>query len=159
MKRCAVTICFTLIVSGCAIGPDYKRPEIKAPAAFRGQTEAPGAKSLAETLSTPNVSGGPCRLPGSSNHGNAGRGKRVSDGSEGEIEFKLRIERRGIGIVYCEKIGDDAKSALLLFDLYLLNGHLIGAFGGHSNGGVHFFDPELANVQDFALARLQDDDG
>ena len=48
MKRCAVTICFTLIVSGCAIGPDYKRPEIKAPAAFRGQTEAPGAKSLAD---------------------------------------------------------------------------------------------------------------
>src|ERR1039458_8953293 len=89
-----------------------------------------GAKSLAETLSTPNVGGGPCRLPGSSNHGHAGRGKRVSDGSEGEMEFKLRIERRGIGIVYCEKIGDDVKSAVLARDLYLLNGHLIGAFGG-----------------------------
>src|SRR5580692_8605561 len=65
-----------------------------------------GAKSLTVTLRTLNVSGVPRRLPGSSKHGHTDRGKRVTDGSKGEIEFKLRIERGGIGIVYFKKIGD-----------------------------------------------------
>lgn len=48
MKRCVITLGVALMLAGCAIGPDYKRPEINAPAAFRGQTEVPGSKSLAE---------------------------------------------------------------------------------------------------------------
>src|SRR5487761_491179 len=101
-----------------------------------------GTKPLGETPSALNVIGGACRLPDSSKHGYPGRGKRVSDDSQGEAEFKPRSKRRGIGTIHFEEIGDDAKSALLLLDLYLLNGDLLRALRGHRNGGLHFFNPD-----------------
>jgi multidrug efflux system outer membrane protein len=36
------------LLTACSMFPDYKRPEVKAPEAFRGQTAAPGGKSLAD---------------------------------------------------------------------------------------------------------------
>ncbi len=47
MKR-TLMVALALLLSACASGPNYKRPEIKAPAAFRGQAELPAAKSLAD---------------------------------------------------------------------------------------------------------------
>jgi len=38
----------TLAVLGCAVGPDYRRPEMGAPAAFRGEARSPEADSLAD---------------------------------------------------------------------------------------------------------------
>jgi multidrug efflux system outer membrane protein len=39
---CAILLAtlFIALASGCAVGPDYQRPPINAPAAFRGETEA-----------------------------------------------------------------------------------------------------------------------
>lgn len=36
------------LLTGCAVGPNYKRPAVAVPAQFRGATEAPGAGSLAD---------------------------------------------------------------------------------------------------------------
>jgi outer membrane protein, multidrug efflux system len=35
-------------ITGCSLGPNYKRPEVNAPAAFRGENATPDAKSLAD---------------------------------------------------------------------------------------------------------------
>src|SRR5580700_9409143 len=98
-------------------------------------------------------------LSDSSKNGDPGHGKWVCGESEGETEFKLRTKRRGIGTIQLEEIRDNAKSALLLLDLDLLNGHLIGTLGAHSNRGLQLFNPEFTNVQDFVLARVEDEDG
>ena len=37
-----------LLIAGCAMGPNYKRPDVKTPANFRAQTAAADAKSLAD---------------------------------------------------------------------------------------------------------------
>ena len=42
-----VALAFVLL-TGCAVGPNYKRPAVAVPAQFRGATEAPGAGSLAD---------------------------------------------------------------------------------------------------------------
>ena len=47
MKRLLMAL-LALLLAGCALGPKYKRPEIKAPAEFRGQTVALDKKSLAD---------------------------------------------------------------------------------------------------------------
>ena len=47
MKR-ALIFGLAALLSACAMGPNYKRPEIKAPAAFRGESAQPDAKSLAD---------------------------------------------------------------------------------------------------------------
>jgi len=47
MKRLMILGLATLLAA-CAMGPNYKRPEVKAPAAFRGQPAQPDAKSLAD---------------------------------------------------------------------------------------------------------------
>jgi multidrug efflux system outer membrane protein len=47
MKRLLITA-LALLVAGCATGPNYKRPEIKSPAEFRGQSAPLDAKSLAD---------------------------------------------------------------------------------------------------------------
>src|SRR4029077_11197821 len=40
-----------------------------------------------------------------------------------------------------------------------LKGDLLNALGTHGNRGLHLFNPEFANVQDFVLARVEDEDG
>ena len=47
MKRLLITA-LAVLVAGCAMGPNYKRPEIKSPAEFRGQSAPLDAKSLAD---------------------------------------------------------------------------------------------------------------
>ena len=37
-----------LLVTGCTVGPDYKKPEVMQPASFRAQTAEPGAQSFAD---------------------------------------------------------------------------------------------------------------
>ena len=38
-------LCATVIwLSGCAVGPNYKRPDVSVPASYRGQTASPAAK-------------------------------------------------------------------------------------------------------------------
>src|SRR6202030_3651093 len=116
-------------------------------------------KPLAEALRTLNVIGRFRRLSDSGKNGDPGHGKWVCGESEGETEFKLRTKRREIGTIHLEEIGDNAKTALLLLDLDLLNGDLIGTLGAHSNGRLHLFNPVFANVQEFVLARVEDEDG
>jgi NodT family efflux transporter outer membrane factor (OMF) lipoprotein len=38
-----------LLLSGCVLGPNYKRPLLDTPAAFRGDQQTPGEKSLADS--------------------------------------------------------------------------------------------------------------
>src|SRR5438046_502368 len=40
-------VCCLMLVPGCAVGPDYERPSIKSPAAFRGD-RAPANNSFAD---------------------------------------------------------------------------------------------------------------
>ncbi len=47
MKRILIVALVSLLTA-CASGPNYKRPDIKAPAAFRGQAELPDSRSLAD---------------------------------------------------------------------------------------------------------------
>ena len=37
MKRLLLTVTLASLLAACALGPNYKRPEVKTPAAFRGQ--------------------------------------------------------------------------------------------------------------------------
>ena len=47
MKRFLV-VALALLLTACASGPNYQRPDIKAPAAFRGQAGPPDSRSLAD---------------------------------------------------------------------------------------------------------------
>lgn len=47
MRRMPV-VALAALLTACASGPNYKRPEIKAPATFRGQAEPPATRSLAD---------------------------------------------------------------------------------------------------------------
>jgi multidrug efflux system outer membrane protein len=47
MKRLLI-VALAALLAGCALGPKYKRPEVKTPAEFRGQTVPLDAKSLAD---------------------------------------------------------------------------------------------------------------
>ena len=47
MRRLAAALIVPLIAA-CSMGPAYKRPEVKAPAQFRGQSAPLDAKSLAD---------------------------------------------------------------------------------------------------------------
>lgn len=50
MKRFAVlSILIVLALSGCVVGPNYKRPLVAAPASFRGADQAPAPESLADS--------------------------------------------------------------------------------------------------------------
>ena len=46
--RNLVVAALALLVGACSMPPNYKRPEVKTPVAFRGQSLAPDAKSLAD---------------------------------------------------------------------------------------------------------------
>src|SRR5271157_1083867 len=37
-----------LLLSGCAVGPNYERPSLASPDTFRGEAAAPSASSLAD---------------------------------------------------------------------------------------------------------------
>jgi len=43
--RCAALACLGLL-AGCAVGPDYRRPAVVVPDAYRGATEAPAGESI-----------------------------------------------------------------------------------------------------------------
>ena len=43
-----LTVLLALLLAGCAMGPNYKRPEIKTPAEFRGPAASLDQKSLAD---------------------------------------------------------------------------------------------------------------
>ena len=47
MKRMLI-VALAAMLTACASGPNYRRPEVKAPAVFRGQTELPTTQSLAD---------------------------------------------------------------------------------------------------------------
>src|SRR5262249_40615928 len=50
MKRSIISIILTtLLLAGCAMGPDYRRSKIETPAAFRGDDLRPGGASIADT--------------------------------------------------------------------------------------------------------------
>jgi len=46
--RFLVTVILVLLVTSCAIGPEYKRPDTRTPAAFRGDQGKPDEKSLGD---------------------------------------------------------------------------------------------------------------
>ena len=48
MQRIAL-LSASLLITGCAVGPNYKRPDVTPPAQFRGTTEPPAPASLADT--------------------------------------------------------------------------------------------------------------
>jgi len=50
MKRLAgLSIIGVLVLSGCVVGPNYKRPLMSTPPSFRGADQAPAPESLADT--------------------------------------------------------------------------------------------------------------
>ena len=48
MKKTVFLITFISFISGCAVGPDYKRPQVKTPVKHRGTLSAEDKKSLAD---------------------------------------------------------------------------------------------------------------
>jgi multidrug efflux system outer membrane protein len=48
MRRIIITSVLTIFAAGCAVGPDYKRPEVKIPDQHRGVLTAADKKSLAD---------------------------------------------------------------------------------------------------------------
>ena len=49
MKKQAIAVALTVALTGCAVGPNYKRPEVAVPQTFRGAPDAPASASLADT--------------------------------------------------------------------------------------------------------------
>jgi multidrug efflux system outer membrane protein len=47
MRRILLVVCVSAALTGCLVGPNYKRPDIPAPAQFRGEPQ-PGAASLGD---------------------------------------------------------------------------------------------------------------
>lgn len=48
IPRAVLTAIAPLIISGCMLGPDYKRPEVPEPATFRGENGVAEAESIAD---------------------------------------------------------------------------------------------------------------
>lgn len=48
MRRRVLVVCFTLMISGCAVGPNYKRPDVPAPPQFRAGEPQPSQTSLGD---------------------------------------------------------------------------------------------------------------
>ena len=91
--------------------------------------------------------GASCRLVDAGKHTYPDNGNRIGRGSEGELELQLRRERLGVVIIDNVEIGDDAENALLLLDLDLLGGDLLGGIN-HRYRGQRLCDLELAARQD-----------
>src|SRR5215471_13199760 len=47
-RRPLVILCPVLLLMSCAVGPNYKRPNVASPPAFRGGPEVPQQASLAD---------------------------------------------------------------------------------------------------------------
>src|SRR5215469_3822416 len=45
---CPAALIAALVISGCAVGPNYERPSLASPETFRGETAPPSASSLAD---------------------------------------------------------------------------------------------------------------
>ena len=84
------------------------------------------AVALTVTLHTLNVVGVVCRLFDAGNYAHPDEGNGIDGDFEGEFELQLRRERLGVGVIDDVEIGDDAENALLLLDLDLLGGNLLG---------------------------------
>ena len=84
------------------------------------------AKALSVTLRTLAVVGDVSRLIDAGKRGYAEDGNRIEKDLGGELELQLRRKRRGVVIIDDVEIGDDAENALLLLDLDLLGGDLLG---------------------------------
>src|SRR5438552_11808615 len=48
-SKLTLLIAVTLVLSGCVMGPNYQRPKLDTPAAFRGADAGAGKDSLADT--------------------------------------------------------------------------------------------------------------
>jgi outer membrane protein, multidrug efflux system len=48
MRRILLVVCITTVLTGCLVGPNYKRPDIPAPAQFRAGEPQPGPVSLGD---------------------------------------------------------------------------------------------------------------
>ena len=48
MKRSIVIVWIALLLGACSLGPDYKRPDVRVPDAFRGEAAPADSKSLAD---------------------------------------------------------------------------------------------------------------
>jgi outer membrane protein, multidrug efflux system len=49
MRGKLIILCITVFLSGCMVGPNYKRPAVPAPPQFRGSDSPPSQASLGET--------------------------------------------------------------------------------------------------------------
>jgi multidrug efflux system outer membrane protein len=48
MRRILLVVCVSAALTGCLVGPNYRRPDISAPSQFRGGEPQPGAASLGD---------------------------------------------------------------------------------------------------------------
>ena len=48
MRRILLVVCITTVLTGCLVGPNYKRPDIPAPTQFRAGEPQPGPASLGD---------------------------------------------------------------------------------------------------------------
>ena len=48
MRYKVLIVCVTLMLTGCAVGPDYKRPDVPAPPQFRAGEPQPSQTSLGD---------------------------------------------------------------------------------------------------------------
>jgi|KBSMisStandDraft_5_1062788.scaffolds.fasta_scaffold11023_2 multidrug efflux system outer membrane protein len=48
MRRILLVVCITTVLTGCLVGPNYKRPDIPAPPQFRSSEPQPGPASLGD---------------------------------------------------------------------------------------------------------------
>jgi NodT family efflux transporter outer membrane factor (OMF) lipoprotein len=49
MRKQAIIVALAAALTGCAVGPNYKRPEVAVPQTFRGGSDTPSSTSLADT--------------------------------------------------------------------------------------------------------------
>jgi hypothetical protein len=51
MKNGMIVVVLAVVLAGCTVGPNYKRPQVAVPGTFRGGPETPSsAASLAYTM-------------------------------------------------------------------------------------------------------------
>src|SRR6266403_2069174 len=50
VRRLIAVALVVLLLSGCAVGPNYKRPSVDVPGAYRGATSQEATQSAAESL-------------------------------------------------------------------------------------------------------------
>ena len=116
------------------------------------------AKALAVTLRTLDVAGSASRLVDAGQGAYPENGEGVGGGFQGEVELQLGGKRRGVGVIDDVEIGDDAKDALRLLYLDLLEGDFLRRIN-HAYRGVQLRELELGAGKDQVLARIEDNVG